>query len=264
VAGTCGLLLTLVLNLAETVRLAFVGDAPVFPHAFDQRFLVVTTWGFLVPFVWGFSSRWMPTFLGLPPQRGSIVLAALVLNISGVIAALVGWFLFSSFCLLGGAAASVLGLRLWEIPVRPPKIRGVHASFPSFVRVAYGWLILAALLGVYAAKIEGAGIWGASRHALTVGFLATMVFSVGSRVLPAFSGLKPLFSTRMMFAALSLLNCGCILRVLTEALAYQGHAPWAWNWLPASALIELSAVIIFAINLALSFAQAPIVPLRGD
>jgi len=39
---------------------------------------------------------------------------------------------------------------------------------------------------------------------------------------------------------------------------------WAWNWLPISALIELSAVVLFAINLALSFAGNPIVSLRGD
>ncbi len=67
-----------------------------------------------------------------------------------------------------------------------------------------------------------------------------------------------------MFAALALLNCGCTLRVLTEALAYQENTSWAWSFLPVSALIELTAVVIFALNLALSFARKPIVPLRGD
>ena len=262
--GTVGLLLTLVLNLVATVRLAMAGDAPVFPHRFDQRFLVVATWGFLVPFVWGFSSRWMPTFLGLRPQRERVLLAALALNTAGVIAALAGWFLPSSLCLLSGGAASILALRMWETAVRPPKVRGIHPSFPSFVRIAYGWLITAALLGVLAARSGGPGIWGASRHALTVGFLSTMVFSVGSRVLPAFSGMKPLFSTWLMFGSLALLNCGCTLRVLTEAMAYQANAPWAWSWLPVSALIELTAVVVFAVNLTLSFAQDPIVPLRGN
>jgi hypothetical protein len=32
------------------------------------------------------------------------------------------------------------------------------------------------------------GCVGASRHALTVGFVATMVFAVGKPVLPAFAG----------------------------------------------------------------------------
>jgi hypothetical protein len=39
---------------------------------------------------------------------------------------------------------------------------------------------------------------GASRHALTVGFLGTMVFTIGCRVLPAFCGMKILFSPRLM------------------------------------------------------------------
>jgi hypothetical protein len=206
----------------------------------------------------------MPTFLGLRPQRGPVLLAALAANTTGVIMALAGWFLPAGLCLLTGAGASILALRLWETPPRPPKILGVHPSFPAFVRIAYGWLAVASLLGILAAAAGGPGLWGAARHALTVGFLSTMVFSVGSRVLPAFSGMKPLFSARLMFAALVLLNCGCGLRVLTEALAYQGSASWAWSWLPVSALIEMTAVILFASNLALSFLQSPIVPLRGD
>jgi hypothetical protein len=262
-AGTFGLLLTLTLNLLETIRLALAGETPAFPHVFDQRFLVVATWGFLVPFVWGFSSRWMPVFLGLAAQREPVLLAAVALNTAGVIAALAGWFLVSSICLLGGAAASILALRMWETPARPPKIHGVHPSFPSFVRIAYGWLVAAALLGVWGAKAGGPGIWGASRHALTVGFLSTMVFSVGSRVLPAFSGMRPLFSRKLMFAALAMLTCGCALRVSAEVLAYQQYASWAWGALPFSALAELSAVLTFAVNLAMSFAQDPIVPLRG-
>ena len=263
IAGTIGLLATLVLNFGASLQLALAGESPVFPHAFDQRFLVVATWGFVVPFVWGFSSRWMPTFLGLRPQRGALVLVSVGLNAAGVISALAGWFPASSLCLLAGAAVSVIALRLWETGVRPPKVQGIHQSFPVFVRLAYAWLVVAALLGVYAAASGGPGIWGASRHALTVGFLATMVFSVGSRVLPAFSGMKPLFSPRLMFAYLALLNFGCTLRVPTEALAYQENTSLAWSWLPVSALIELSAVVLFAINLVVSFAQDPIVPLRG-
>ena len=31
----------------------------------DQRFLILAGWGFIASFVWGFSSRWLPIFLGL-------------------------------------------------------------------------------------------------------------------------------------------------------------------------------------------------------
>lgn len=86
------------------------------------------------------------------------------------------------FILFAGMVTAVYALRLFEPTQRPAKVKGVHASFPIFVRVAYVWAVVAARLGVWATlKINSHGIWGASRHALTVGFLATMVFAVGQR-----------------------------------------------------------------------------------
>jgi hypothetical protein len=141
---------------------------------------------------------------------------------------------------------------------RPPKIQGVHASFPYFLRSAYLWLLVAGGLGIWAANAANpSGIWGASRHALTVGFVSVMVFCVGQRILPAFSGMRLLFSTKLMFAGLLLLTCGCALRVSSEVLAYQGLVARAWSWLPYSAVLELTAVTLFALNLCLTFLQDP-------
>jgi hypothetical protein len=101
------------------------------------------------------------------------------------------------------------------------------------------------------------GIWGASRHALTVGFLAMMVFAIGERVLPAFSGMRLLFSPKLMFLAMSLLATGCLLRVSSEILAYQDLVRSAWSWLPVSAIIEMVAVTLLTVNLFLTFASRP-------
>ena len=101
------------------------------------------------------------------------------------------------------------------------------------------------------------GIWGASRHALTVGFIAMMVLSVGQRILPAFAGMRLLWSEKLMFAGLLLLTIGCTLRVSCEVLAYQGYAGWAWSVLPVSALIELCGLAIFALNILGTFALQP-------
>jgi uncharacterized protein involved in response to NO len=138
---------------------------------------------------------------------------------------------------------------------------GVHRSFPFFVRFAYVWLVVAGVLGIWA-EFSGQlspGIWGASRHALTVGFISAMVFSVGQRILPSFGGMRVLASPMLMFAGLALLMLGCTLRVSSEILAYQNYAGWAWNVLPVSALIEMTAVTIFAINLAWTFLRPPFV-----
>lgn len=259
IAGSVGLLLSLFLNLDAAVLLALRGVSPDLPHGFDQRFLVLETWGFLVPFVWGFSAKWLPVFLGLRPVGGRALLVALTLNSSGVLAALVGWMIPAVFLLLVGMLTAIYAVRLFERPQRPPKIKGVHPSFPIFIRTAYIWGTIAALLGTWAASVENSsyGIWGASRHALTVGFLATMVFAVGQRILPAFSGMRVLFNTTLMFVALLLLAVGCLMRVSSEILAYQGFTSSAWSWLPISALIEMAAVTIFAMNLLMTFARRP-------
>ena len=256
IAASVGLLLALVVNLGAAVYLALRSASPDLPVAFDQRFLVLETWGFLVPFVWGFSAKWLPVFLALRPIRGARLLWAVGLNFGGVFAALAGWMIAAVVLLLAGILVAVHALRILEPPAGAPKLKGVTPSYPVFIRMAYGWAVIAALLGVWAAVAhEPQGIWGASRHALTVGFLATMVFAVGQRVLPAFSGMRLLFSPKLMFLALALLSAGCLMRVVSEILAYQDLVRAAWHCLPVSAVTELTAVTLFAVNLSVTFSR---------
>ncbi len=256
ISASMGLLLALIVNFAAALLFAFRGATPGLPAGFDQRVLVLQTWGFLVPFVWGFSAKWLPIFLGLRPIRGRRLLTAVALNFAGVFAALAGWMIPAAILLLVGLLLAVNALRLFEPTLAPAKTKGVSPAFPAFIRLAYVWALVAALLGIWASLAGNpTGIGGASRHALTVGFLATMVFAVGPRVLPAFSGMRLLFSTRLMFSALASLAAGCLLRVTSEILAYQGVAQAAWSWLPVSAIIEMTAVTLFAVNLLITFTR---------
>lgn len=264
IAASLGLLATLIVNFVATLWIAIRSGTPEFPLSFDQRFLVLETWGFLVPFVWGFSAKWLPVFLGLRPVRTRVLLCALGLNSAGVITAAAGWTRLAVWLLLAGILTAVFALRLVERTERAAKVSGVHTSFPIFVRLAYAWAVMAGALAIWASSVGNShGIWGASRHALTVGFLAMMVFCVGQRVLPAFSGMRLLFSTKAMFVSLLLLTVGCTLRVGSEVLAYQGYAQWAWSWLPVSALTEMSAVTAFALNLLVTFTRQPAPQMLG-
>ena len=258
IAGSVGLFLTLLVNFGITLILSMRGTSPEIPAEFDQRFLVLQTWGFLVPFVWGFSAKWLPVFLGLRPARGRVLLLAVGLNSAGVLIALAGWMMMASLVLVAGLVTAVYALRLLEPTVHPAKVKGVHTSFPVFIRLAYIWALVAGALGIWAASVQNShGIWGASRHALTVGFLAIMVFTIGQRVLPAFSGMRLLFSTKLMFIATLFLAVGCLLRVSSEILAYQGWLRSAWAWLPVSAITEMTAVTLFAANLLVTFVRRP-------
>jgi uncharacterized protein involved in response to NO len=84
-----------------------------------------------------------------------------------------------------------------------------------------------------------------------------MIFAIGQRILPALCGMKVLFSKRLMFASLLLLNGGCAIRVTAEIPAYEGIIHHAWFCLPVSGIIELIAVTLFAANLLLTFLQPP-------
>jgi hypothetical protein len=252
--ATIGFLLSLAANLGESVRIAWHGVDPAFPRDFDQRYLALLGWGFLVPFVWGFSAKWMRVFLGLRLVRSRFLLGAVILDFLGAGCAAAGWFRVATPLLLGATVSSILAIRIFELNEQEPKTRGIHSSFPAFVRMAYGWLLIAASLGVAASQWDtSGGFWGASRHALTVGFVGTMILAVGQRILPAFAGMRLLWSPRLMFVGLFLLTLGCTLRVSCEVLAYQGYASWAWHLLPTSALIELAALSLFTLNMLCTF-----------
>jgi uncharacterized protein involved in response to NO len=251
-------LVALLFNAAVTIAAAAQGVGPAIGHVLDQRLLVIPAWGVLVVAVWGFNARWLPIFLGLRAPDGPRLFAAVAITWTGVVCTLLSHPLLSAVFLLAGSGVAITGLHIMERSEREPKTAGVHPSFPFFIRIAYIWLSIAGCLTVWAAAGDrSGGIWGASRHALTVGFLAAMVFGIGQKVLPAFCGARVLFSKRLMLASLMLLNIGCALRVCAEIPAYEGFAQWAWQVLPLSAVTELVAVTLFAANLLITFVRPP-------
>ena len=252
--GTAGLAAAVIFNFIECLNLAFQGTLLSFPHTLDQKYLVLLGWGFLVPVVWGFSARWLPSFLAIAKPNAHLFRLALVLDLMGVLCGVAGLSKPATILLASSAIAIGLALHLAERSRGHAKTQGIHPSFPSFIRIAYVWLIVGGSMSIWAAfSDQHGGIWGASRHALTVGFAATMVFAIGPRILPHFAGVQSIFSARLMFLSLLCLQVGCLLRVSSEPLAYEGLLPFAWKVLPVSGMLELTGVLLFAANLALTF-----------
>ena len=265
IASTLAFLLSLLLNFGAALYVSLRGATPAMPPAIDERFLLLAAWGFLVVSVWGFNARWLPIFLGLRQPNENGLLAALATLTAGLIAGMAGAFTMCAVLLVAASLLAAWALHIFRRSVQPPKLQGIHPSFPYFVRGAYVWLLVAAMLGVCSSVFDrNGGIVGASRHALTVGFLASMVFSIGQRILPAFCGMHVLFSKRLMFASLFLLNTGCFLRVACEIPAYEHNVALAWRILPVSAVIELTAVLLFVTNLVVTFLRPPAHLLAGS
>ena len=258
IASTISFLFLLLFNAGIAVYLAIAAEAPEIPHWLDQRFLVLAAWGFPVLAVWGFNARWLPAFMGLKPASRRSLLAALILCALGIVSALSGNFRLAAALETIACATAATGLNIFEPTRQAPQLQGVHPSFGFFIRACYVWLLVAPVLSMWAATSDrNGGIWGASRHALTVGFLAAMIFAIGPRILPAFTGGRQVFSPSLMLTACAMLNLGCLLRVSSEIPAYEGFAPIAWSILPYSAIAELIAVSLFALNLALTLARPP-------
>ena len=74
-------------------------------------------------------------------------------------------------------------LRILHSAEPPAKLAGIDPLYPNSVRIALGWLVISSWLGFGAAS---ARMTGASRHACTVGFLATMIFAIAPRIPPSF------------------------------------------------------------------------------
>jgi uncharacterized protein involved in response to NO len=257
-ASSVGFLLTLVVNCGLLFWLAFTGSSPALPHGVDEAFVVLAVWGIVVPTIWGFNARWLPVFAGLKPTDGRFLLWAYGLSVAGIVLTFWDLLAVAAVAFLFAALLSIAALHIWERPVNPPKLLNIHPSFPVFVRLTYVWLVISCILALLAVPLDHAGgLWGASRHALTVGFAGGMVFVIGPRILPAFCGMRVLWSKRLMLWSLLLLYIGCLLRVCSEPLAYEGLWKPAWRVLPISALIELTAVSLFAINIIVTLVQPP-------
>jgi hypothetical protein len=246
-SGFAGLAATLVLQLFLVRGLA----KPAIPPDRDSLLIWLALWVFCFPTVWGYSVRFLPAFLGLrltEPRSGYVGLGLLGASIPF---AFTGHDRAAAVLVLGAVAAACWSLRIFLPSERPAKVSGVDPRYPWFARAAFGWLALSATLALWS---RAPGFTGASRHAFTVGFMATLILSIGPRILPSFLNSRELWSRRTMLVSLVLLSAGCLMRVASEPLAYSSVVPGAWDILPVSALLELSALLLFAINIGKTLA----------
>lgn len=216
--------------------------------------------GFALLMVLGGSQRFLPGMLGFRAAPRRLSMALLVpLNLA-VAGEAVSFVLFrrteeiawaaaswvSILLLLGGAVAMTGALGIFR--GRPDPDRSV-----KFVRAAYAWLLVSlsmlALAPVWS-RLVGASFshayWGASRHAITLGFVSLMIVGVASKVVPTLAGVSP-GSLGGLWVPFALLNAGCAMRVGFQAATDL----WPPAFLPAgvSGLLEVAGLSIWAANL---------------
>jgi hypothetical protein len=196
----------------------------------------------------GVSLRMLPGFYGLPrvPERRAWwALGVLSASVAAEAAVFLAYRWTGSHAVATailpvrvGLTAAVLMVvlpwRLWR-PMPEPERTG------KFVRAAYAWLgvsLLMMLLMPAYHRLAGLGFshayFGATRHAITVGFVSLMIMGVAARVVPTLNGVDP-GALSGLSGPFLLLNLGCLLRVTMQV---------ATDWTPrAFAPIGLSGTL---------------------
>jgi uncharacterized protein involved in response to NO len=243
------------LNIAGTWYL-WRHAANIIPPDQNLRILHAQVFGFIVNVILGVSLRILPNFMGLrQPLEKQASVAFWLFNI-GVALRVVGVspLAISSTFELAGILLFVNSLGVFAKPVTTVAIQGVDNAYTWFVRLGYFWLVVTGLMilggdlyQLLTGHLAAHQYVGAYRHAVTVGFISTVMIGVAYRVLPIFNGTE-LYSPKAMRVSFWLLAIGNLFRVGWQLGTLTGSVV-AYAGTGVSGYLELTAMGIFAWNI---------------
>jgi hypothetical protein len=224
-----------------SIGLALNGGVMV-PLYTDEAVLHLELWGFASTMVLAVAGNIYPRFLLLRPTRESVVPPALLFWLAGSLGTPLAWLVtddlpalraIMAMAQLVGIIAYLYALRLYEPPERASTAPYVTDPTRTWARVAFGFLVLAALVNLAAAVSSlaasgaNASMLSAGRHALGQGFLLPIIVLMAGRILPGYSGLM-IRQPRLLAGLLWTLFVGAAMRSGAQLLGgYDG----AWSWL---------------------------------
>ena len=251
----------------------------------DELTNLVATWqaplrdtqihGFATLIILGVSQRIFHHFYALPEpsaRRSLLILPLLNAAVIGEVMGLVlmrtagrGWagLWYASVILLAGCV--LILLKDWRIfSPAEDKDRSL-----KFLRAAYVWLAISlamlVLLPFYqfgvlralapnspaAASGFSHAYYGATRHAITVGFVSLMIVGVAAKVVPTLNGISS-HVLSALWGPFLLINAGCALRVVGQTLTDFSAA--AFPFAGASGVLEVTGLAMWGTHLWLIMA----------
>jgi hypothetical protein len=217
-----------------------------------QLLMELAIFGFALNAIYGFGQKLLSGIVGSgTPHRGTVE-ATFWLHNGGVILLALAHSPGMPFAALPGVGYAV-GMRGFVRVRRSTARPEVGAAvLRHYVQLAFFWLLAGMALLLVAEVAWGTrglspphAYLGAVRHALTVGFMTTLILGVGQRLLPVL-GHTLLPWPRLVLPTFVLIAIGNLLRVLTEVTT--SVSPAAFVIMPLSAVFELSALALFTAN----------------
>lgn len=246
-------------TLALRCRVSDQGPG-AYSESMRQLLMDLALFGFTLNAIYGFGQKLLSGIVGSATPRPRVIEAAFWLHNAGVV--LLSWGHASGTAvaaslglaaLAAGAISYVAGMRgLVRVRRSTPRPEVGQAMLRRYVQLAFFWLLAGMVMLLIADLYWGArgllpphAYLGAVRHALTVGFMTTLILGVGQRLLPIL-GHTLLPWPQLVLPTFVLIAAGNFLRVLTELAA--PHSAAAFTIMPYSALLELSALGLFTAN----------------
>ncbi len=234
-----------------------------------QLLMDLAIFGFALNAIYGFGQRLLSGIVGSgTPRTGAIEATFWLHNAGAVLLSLghAGWVSSAGSlgvaALAAGALSYAIGMRGFvRVRRSTPRPEVGQAMLRRYVQLAFFWLLAGMAMLLFADLYWSArslllphAYLGAVRHALTVGFMTTLILGVGQRLLPIL-GHTLLPWPRLILPTFGLIAAGNLLRVLSELAT-----PWSANAfiiMPFSAVLELSALVLFSANILRTLWPAP-------
>ena len=209
----------------------------------------------------GVSLRMLPAIFGLPcipEQRAWWALGLLIAGVIGETALFLVYRWTGNHLIAAGLVPTWAIMTAAVLMISPPWPLWRPMPEPDrsgkFVRAAYTWLPVSLVMLImmpFYNRLLGAGFshayFGATRHAITVGFISLMIMGMAGRVVPTLNGLDPktLGSLRGPFL---LVNLGCMLRVTMQIATDWSHH--AYPGIGMSGMLEVTGLAWWGLGLA--------------
>lgn len=269
--------LWLVVWAAVTLYLRLqAGSAGPSVYSHDERMLIIklAVFGFAMNSIYGFGQMLLPGLLRIgKPRLGAIewsfwlhnVGVALMFISSGFPLALSRGGIaiaepIGSLAVCAGAICYAIGQR-GLIGKRRTSVRleQGHWILDVYPPLAFAWLIISlVLLSVGDMQVAITGLplshafTGAVRHALTVGFMTTLILGVGQRLIPVLE--HNVLRTPVLIAPILLcIGVGNLWRVTSQLATLQ--TPIGYWVMPVSAIFEWTALLLFTISVVRQFTR---------
>ncbi|MGZ6971415.1 MAG: NnrS family protein, partial [Thermoanaerobaculia bacterium] len=224
--GTVWAVLAAVLSGAQSLFLAGHAESEI-PGSLVEPFYAVALYGLVLSFVFGFASRMVPAFLGLPRPSAKSARPAAALQAAGVLLLAAAWI---PGYLPASRGLTLLGTLLLAAAVllflAASRILSPFAKAPGALslRAPFAFLGLFAVISVAACigELSGAAmhkfVWDGARHFYTIGFLTLLILGMSLRIVPAFTG-RTLARPREARLALALVSAAAVVRALQIPVA---------------------------------------------